>query len=106
LICIDLVFKSAKGNIMGYYIEGPAKNKGVFLEKAYGAEECSQVEAFVHIEDTNKIGICVVNNGPFEAAALCYSDDEFMRFSNPKDLRPKKWYLMDRAKACELAGYY
>ena len=76
------------------------------MKKEYGAEECSQIEAFVHIEDTDKIGICVVNNGPFEVAALCYSNEEFKCFSNPHDLRPKKWYLMDRAKAFELAGYY
>ena len=91
---------------MGYYIEGPLKNKGKFLEEQYNARECSQIEAFVHIEDLAEIGICVVDNGPFEAAALCYSDNEFMVFSNPHDLRPKKWYLMDRTKACELAGYY
>jgi hypothetical protein len=100
------VLKSVKGNIMGYYIQGPTKNKGEFLEKEYGAEECSQIEAFVHIEDINKIGICVVNNGPFEAAALCYSKEEFMCFANPHDMRPKKWYLMDRIIACQLTGCY
>jgi hypothetical protein len=91
---------------MGYYIQGPLKNKGEFLAEQYDARECSQIEAFVHIEDLNEIGICVVDNGPFEAAALCYNDKEFMAFSDPHDLRPKKWYLMNRAKACELAGYY
>lgn len=91
---------------MGYYIQGPLKNKGEFLVEQYKARECSQFKALVHIKDPNEIGICVVDNGPFEAAALCYSENEFMSFSDPNDLRPKKWYLMDRAKACELAGYY
>ena len=91
---------------MGYYIQGPSKNKGAFLEEEYNARECSQIEAFVHIEDLDEIGVCVVDNGSFEAAALCYNKKEFIVLSNPRDLRPKKWYLMNRDKACELAGYY
>jgi hypothetical protein len=48
--------------------------------------------------------ICVVDNGPFEAAAYCYSEKEFEAFTEP-DGRRKKWLVMDKAKAEKLSGY-
>ena len=46
--------------------------------------------------------VCVVNNGPFEAAAYCYSQTEFDHFNDPKDYRAKIWLTYPHAK--ELAG--
>lgn len=41
--------------------------------------------------------ICVVDNGPFEAAAYCYSQNERDAFAYP-DGRPKTWLIVDNAK--------
>jgi len=90
---------------MGYYIQtGGVHGK---------AEEiCKRnEEAFVIPQPTSfskvpaSMGlICVVDNGPFEAAAFCYSEREFETFTQ-SDGRYKVWLLMDRAKAEKLSGY-
>jgi hypothetical protein len=38
--------------------------------------------------------ICMVDNGPFRAAAIAFSEREMQHFTNPKDMRPKTiWYI-------------
>lgn len=49
--------------------------------------------------------IVIVNNGPFEAAAIAYSESEFLDFTGPSDNRPKEYIIMDKAKAYELTRY-
>jgi len=46
--------------------------------------------------------ICVVDNGFFDAAAYCYSEEEFEAFNDPSDHRPKVWLVHPKAK--ELAN--
>jgi len=48
--------------------------------------------------------ICVVNNGPFEAAGYCFDEREFECFTHP-DPRPRTWLLMDLEKARKISGY-
>jgi len=38
--------------------------------------------------------ICIVNNGPFEAAAWCCDAGELVCFADPSDRRPKTWILI------------
>lgn len=90
---------------MGYYIQGPQKGKGAYLERVYGAGWCSEETARSALTHPTIVPVCVVDNGPFEAAALAYSEEEFECFANPEDRRRKRWFLMDRAKAYELAGF-
>lgn len=45
--------------------------------------------------------MCVVDNGPFEAAAIGYDEKELDRFKRPDD-RPKRWLILTKAKAIEL----
>jgi hypothetical protein len=42
--------------------------------------------------------VCVVNNGPFGAAAYAYDKGEFMAFTDPSDPRPKRWFVWDKVK--------
>jgi len=49
--------------------------------------------------------VCVVSNGGFDAAALCYSQTELVEFTEPNDLRPKIWLSMSKATAHHLSGY-
>ena len=93
---------------MGYYIETPRN-------KFKAAQICVAVPgaALFHMSDTFKFSdipegkalICVVDNGPFEAAAFCYSEEEFKVFNSPTDTRPKDWILMDRTIAEELTNF-
>lgn len=90
---------------MGFYIEVPqSRGKPQQLADLYGAITVTCPETFADVPEGQAL-ICVVDNGPFEAAALCYSADEFATFKDPSDPRVRRWMLMDQTKAHELAGY-
>lgn len=40
--------------------------------------------------------VCLVDNGMFTAAAVCYSESELNAFSLPNDPRPKFWFMVPR----------
>lgn len=89
---------------MGYYIEVPDnKGKAQQIIKLYGGRIVDRVPSFEDIAPDEGI-ICVVDNGPFEAAGFCYNQNELCDFAR-RDGRPKVWVIMNRNKACELTGY-
>jgi predicted phosphoribosyltransferase len=93
---------------MGYYLQSPGRfNKAAQLKDVYGALEVSREEAASFIRDTSKAVVCVVQNpGQFDAAAFCYDEDEFRRFNQVSDDRPRRWLIFDnRAQVEELTGY-
>ena len=89
---------------MGFYIvcEGN-KNKADQIVSTFDARIVSKemAEAFVESE---KAVICVVDNGPFEAAAYCYDMREFESFSMKSDNRPKVWIIVDNKALIEKAS--
>ena len=108
---------------MGYYIEVPvSKGKAKQIADLYRAMILpDRPDSFSKIPAGMAL-ICVVDNGPWEAAALCYSEAEFNTFSasdvirnpnpppgitdlNPFQQRPRTWLLMDLTLACKLTGY-
>ncbi len=94
---------------MGFYIEtGTSRGKADILIRQYGASPVWPVwtvwPVFKDI-DENKALICVVDNGFFEAAAYCFSEQEFEAFNDPSDPRPRKWLIMDKNVAEKLSGY-
>ncbi len=90
---------------MGYYIEVPnVKGKAQQVIDIHGAELLERAPLSLSDIPPDRAVICVVDNGPFEAAAFAYNDMELREFARP-DPRPKQWLLMDRAKACELTGF-
>src|SRR3990170_1893636 len=116
---------------MGYYIQVPEhKNKAQQLVNMHGAIILpGRPEAFEDVPDDLAI-ICVVDNGPFEAAALCYSRNEFITFTTADETgpsgiehrggaivvtmrsphqergeqRPRTWVLMNKPLAHRAAG--
>ena len=90
---------------MGYYIQGPERGKGKYLEEEYHAIPCNVHEAYIVLGHVSLVPVCVVDNGAFDAAAVAYSREEFECFSYHGDVRPKQWYIMDRVKAYELSGF-
>lgn len=89
---------------MGFYIEGPSTSKAPFIVSEYDGKIIPQPEKFEDIP-ADKALICVVDNVYFEAAGYCFSAREFEAFTSPRDERPKKWLIMDKAKAEKLSGY-
>jgi hypothetical protein len=92
---------------MGYYIETALpKGKAAALKDRLGAIEITTDEAQFFIKEDMGAVVCVVDNGPFEAAAYCYNLAEFRVFNNPEDDRPKTWLLVeDKAKVEALTRF-
>ena len=92
---------------MGYYINtGHNIGKAEWLIANEGALELSFVPASLSELPPEMEGlICVVNNGPFEAAAFVYSDRELESFTDPTDYRDKRWLVLPLERAKELSGY-
>ena len=89
---------------MGYYIQTSGHhNKAEEICKEHDAIIIPEPKSFSEVPPDHAL-ICVVNNGPFEAAAYCYSEKEFLEFAKP-DGRSRKWVLMDKAEAERLSGY-
>jgi len=62
-----------------------------------GAIELSAPPAtLADLEDTMAL-VCVVDNGPFDAAGYAFDDREKEAFSQPDDLRPKRWLVMEKS---------
>ena len=89
---------------MGYYINPKNKTKEEWLLK--NAQELTKKEAFYSIAD-NKIAILVwINNGPFTACGIAFSEDEFLAFTMESDHRPKKFFVIEREKLKEVVEDY
>ena len=79
---------------MGYYINPPNMTKEQFLE-SYGLE-LNNPPFWHDIErDGLDFPVCLVDNGPFTAAAIAYSSSELDVFKR-EDGRPKRWFLVAR----------
>lgn len=91
---------------MGYYIEcGVNKGKAQRIIDALDAEEVCLNDITPEMIAEHAV-ICVVDNGPFEAAAFCYSPDEFTAFTRADDDRSKIFLVVkDRKKVESLTGY-
>jgi len=77
---------------MGFYINPPNESKEVFLRR----EGRLEMDPKWPVEKDHFL-VCLVDNGPFTAAAIAYKESEFKEFfSNPDDLRPKRWFLVDQ----------
>lgn len=92
---------------MGFYIQTTQnKNKArIIADNEPSARIVTLTEAARAIDDPDLGVIVVVDNGPFEAAGFCYNKDEFTAFTRRDDLRPRRYVIMDRARAEELTGF-
>jgi hypothetical protein len=90
---------------MGFYIETPMdKGKADFLIQNHRAQE-------IHppiVANGEMIPVCVVDNGPFEAAGIAFDRGEVDVFLGGSP-RPKRWLLMpleEILKLCPKVGEY
>lgn len=88
---------------MGYYIQtAQPKNKAAAIRQDLDAIEITVDEAAFFVKEQMGAVICVVDNGPFEAAAYCHNLDEFRAFTLPDDDRPKTWLYVDDVEKVKL----
>ena len=84
---------------MGCYIETPVvKGKADWLMNNAGARPVSDL-SFPPMD--GYLMVCVVDNGPFEAAAIAYSREEWKVFTRP-DGRMKMWLWVPRDRILEV----
>lgn len=85
---------------MGFYIETPVnKGKAEYLVNNHGAVRLS---GYMPVAEAHEVLICVVDNGPFEAAGIMYSLNEVESFNDEQDRRPKEWLLMTKEEVINL----
>ena len=90
---------------MGYYVECSVnKGKAQELVSKCNAKVVTAGAAKLMVDNPLIGVVCVVDNGPFEAAAYCYSQREYDAFNEPTDRRPKMWLAMDRSELKRLTG--
>ena len=77
---------------MGCYVNPPSGNNVSWL-----IEHGEEIQSPCAITESH-VPVCLVNNGPFFAAAVGYSLNEVKAFDQPTDLRPKRWFKVSREK--------
>lgn len=90
---------------MGFYIEVPnPRDKAQQLKQLYGAQVILEPKYVNEVANGNgKVVVCVVENGPFDAAAIIYNQKELLAFAPTMNDRRKRTYLLlDKNKAIEL----
>lgn len=88
---------------MGYYINPRAGTKEGWLND-HGLEVTGPEWGLLATNFRGAIGnrgndgvyVCLVDNGPFTAAGICYNEAEFDAFNAPGDSRPMTWYVVMR----------
>lgn len=78
---------------MGIYIDPVNQTKEDWLKE--NAEEITVT--WDNIPDKHLI-VVLVNNGPFTAAAICYSKREYAEFTRNDDYRPKRYFIAPISK--------
>ena len=81
---------------MGLYINPPWETKESWLERE--AIEVAGANAAACWLSDDVLPICLVNNGPFTAAAVAYNTRELSVLNNPRDLREKRWFVVEVEK--------
>ncbi len=74
---------------MGKYINVAGMDKGTWLRQ--NGQSIPQSEAMAVLESGNAFPVCLVDNGPFTAAAIADNVGEVEEFSR-EDGRPREWF--------------
>lgn len=86
---------------MGLYLNAPRpQGKAKWLVEQHGAT----ILPFPAFRQGDEVTVCVVDNGPFEAAGVAFSQREFAMFNDPDDFRRKVWLSLPFEKFKALVG--
>ena len=77
---------------MGYYINPKGETKEAFLARE--GVEIDKTDAALTLD---AVPVCLVDNDEFTAACIAYSDQELLKFCNPDDYRPKRFFAVPRS---------
>lgn len=82
---------------MGKYINQTSKGVALGLHGKAGALKNDGAVKIATPTEFRANLVCVMDNGPFEAAAYIYSESELRAFTQPSDTRPKEWFEYEHA---------
>lgn len=89
---------------MGIYIEVPQNQNKADQLRQMGAVLVPPTTKVFDIPD-DKVLVCVVQNGPFDAAAVVLDEREWSHWQETDyDPRPRSWLMMDIKLATKLSG--
>jgi hypothetical protein len=80
---------------MGCYINPPDTTKEQWLER-HGVR-LDTAPQWCDVPG-GCLAVCLVSNGYFSAAAVCHDPRELETFKDPRDLRPKSWFMVEIAE--------
>ena len=90
---------------MGYYIQTPDHfHKAEYVLDNYGAISVTRKEAIEEFYSGDFAVLCCACNGRFEALAVVHNEYDLSCFTDPRDYRLKKWLVMEKKIAYDLAG--
>jgi hypothetical protein len=83
---------------MGCYINPPDESKESFLARE--AKQINEYDFNNAVFNEDELNICLVDNGPFTAAIICYCERElnYIQRANENDMRPKRYFRIDANK--------
>lgn len=84
---------------MGCYINPQNETKESFLER-----EGLKLEKPTWTNNKDFLPVCLIDNGAFTAAGICFSEAEMKNFTDPNDFRNKKWYMVEISKLMEVSN--
>lgn len=84
---------------MGYYINPQGESKESFLMREGTPLMCASFP-----EDDDLALVCLVDNGAFTAAGVCYDEDEMRAFDGARDMRPKRWFTVPKHLLYDVVG--
>jgi hypothetical protein len=82
---------------MGLYINPPGMTKEKFLQNHAERVTEDRVKEFNFdpmLGHTLQLPLCLVDNGHFTALAVGFEKEETLRWFNPQDFRPKRFYFV------------
>lgn len=88
---------------MGYYINQDSKGNAL---KPYGKTAALIADGAKSVSSSEGFQpnlVCIVLNGPFDAAAYVFDEKEFEHFNMAGDKRTKQWVVYEHA--AKLSGY-
>lgn len=81
---------------MTKYINPPDCEKEEWLAKN-AIMPSIPIKTLTDVPDGHSL-VCLVDNGPFTAAAVVDSERDFRDFNDPRDYRPKRWLVVPTEK--------
>lgn len=78
---------------MGYYIN---PSDGTGKEDWLRQHGRPLAAAPARHDDGDGLAVCLIDNGLFTAAAICYCQAELTAFADPSDRRPKTWFMVPK----------